>query len=76
MSVIKLYQTKEGGYLSPQDCLEINQSLAKIKLEGIPTDQRENVKDYLAEAIKINSVQIHLIEDLNRLLESLEQVTL
>lgn len=73
MSLQKLYQTKDGGYLSPRDCQEINISLAKIKLGGIPDEQRDNVKDYLTNALSMNSVENSLIEELENLLSNLRQ---
>ena len=72
MSVNKLYGIIEGGELSPEDCAEINSSLAKIRLEEIPDLQHQNLRDYLVQALNMNSVEFELIEPLENLLGELE----
>ena len=67
-AIRKLYQVKNGGELSPQDCQKINTELSIMKADDIPKEQRENVADYLASALNCHSVQPQLTRQLDVLL--------
>lgn len=69
----KLYQVKNGGELSPQDCQKINAELSMMKTGDIPNEQRENVVDYLASAFNCQSVQPQLVCQLGVLLQELQE---
>lgn len=71
--ILKLYQVKSGGSLSPQECQKINDALATLKIEEIPLDQRENVADYLTSTINHNAVSQNLISALGELLQELQK---
>lgn len=72
-AIKKLYQLKNGGELSPQDCQEINTELSLIKADDIPNEQRGNVADYLASALSCRSVQPTLTRQLDALLQELQE---
>ncbi|NCC62010.1 MAG: hypothetical protein EOM12_13965 [Verrucomicrobiae bacterium] len=74
-AIHKLYQTKNGGSLSPQDCLQINAELANLKVEDIPSEQRGNAIDYLLTALNHNSVELMLVSHLDDLLYELQKNT-
>lgn len=69
----KLYQVKNGGELSPQECQRINAELSIMKVEDIPIGQRENVADYLITALNYQSVQPSLACQLDVLLQELKK---
>ena len=72
-AISKLYQVKNGGELSPQDCQKINTELSIMKAHDIPNEQRENVTDYLASALNCHSVQPQLTRQLDVLLQDLQE---
>lgn len=72
-AIIKLYQVKNGGELSPQDCQKINTELSIMKTDDIPNEQRENVVDYLASALNCHSVQPQIAHQLDVLLQELQE---
>jgi hypothetical protein len=69
----KLYKTKTGGSLSTEDCQTINIELADITVEKIPMDQRENVSDYLLNALNYETVEPQLSSKLEVLLHGLQK---
>lgn len=75
MSIEKLYQTKLGGDLSPNDCQQINSGLSKINISDIPKEQLGNVADYLTTALNMNSVQKQHVDALDTLLSELQHST-
>jgi hypothetical protein len=72
MSLTKLYQTRTGGELSPEDCKNINNFLSRVDIGDIPKEQIENVTDYLVAALNMNSVQQEHVEALETLLRELQ----
>lgn len=68
-----LYQINEGGNINADECIRINRALALTEVDDIPVEQRENVKNYLATALNMNSVEHNLVGDLDKLLELLRQ---
>lgn len=72
-AIRKLYQVKDGGELSPQDCQIVNTELSIIKADDVPNEQRENVADYLASALNCHSVQPQLARQLDALLQELQE---
>ena len=72
-AISKLYQVKNGGELSPQDCQKINTELSIMKADDIPNEQRENVADYLASALNCHSVHPQLTRQLDVLLQDLQE---
>lgn len=75
MSIEKLYRSKTGGELSPNECQKINSQLALMSISDIPKEQLENVTDYLVSALNINSVSTNEIEALESLLSELQHGT-
>jgi len=71
-AINKLYQVKNGGELSPNDCQNINAELSIMKADDIPYDQRENVADYLTTALNCRSVRPELTRQLDVLLQDLQ----
>lgn len=69
----KLYQVKNGGELSPQECQKINTEFSMTKADDIPKEQRENVADYLASAFNHHSVQPQVASQLDALLQELQE---
>lgn len=67
-----LYSNKKGGGINANECARINKALATTNINDIPTDQLENVKDYLITSLNMNSVEPSLIKDLDKLLELLQ----
>ncbi|MDP3636746.1 MAG: hypothetical protein U0989_07835 [Azonexus sp.] len=72
-AISKLYQVKNGGELSPQECQKINTELSMIEANDIPKEQRENVADYLASAFNHHSVQPQVARQLEALLQELQE---
>jgi len=72
-AISKLYQVKDEGALSPQDCQKINTELSIMKADDIPNEQRENVADYLASALNCHSVPPQLARQLDALLQELQE---
>ena len=71
-AISKLYQVKDGGELSPQDCQIINAELSIMKADDVPNKQRENVADYLTSALNCHSVEPQLARQLDALLQELQ----
>ncbi|MBV1950971.1 hypothetical protein [Idiomarina piscisalsi] len=72
MSISKLYSVRDGGYLSPLDCENINLVLSGMSISDIPKEQLTNVMDYLVVTLNNNSVDHSLISKLDMLLEALQ----
>jgi hypothetical protein len=72
MSISKLYSVRDGGYLSPLDCENINLILSGMSVSDIPKEQLTNVMSYLVVALNNNSVDHSLISKLDMLLEALQ----
>ena len=72
--IIKLYNTKKGGEISPDDAQEINKALAVIDVKDVPEEQYENVKDYLVNALNANSVEQDLVSSLDKVLIEIEKL--
>ena len=70
----KIYQTNKGGFLSEQECLQINAELAILKVEEIPFDQRQNVIDYLIADLNHNSDESRFTSTLDNLLQELQKI--
>lgn len=62
-----LYNLKNGDIINTNECARINRILAITKIDNIPKDQLENVKNYLTNALNMNSIELDLIEDLDKL---------
>jgi hypothetical protein len=73
LAISKLYQVKNGGELSPQDCQKINAELSVMNAKDIPNEQRENVADYLTAALNCQSVQPQFVGRLDVLLQELQE---
>ncbi len=69
-----LFSIKNGGELSPLECEEINKELALVKVEDLPSEQYENVKSYIIQALNYNSVDTDLVQSLESLLSDLEEL--
>lgn len=72
MSISKSYSVRDGGYLSPLDCENINLVLSGMSISDIPKEQLTNVMDYLVVTLNNNSVDHSLISKLDMLLEALQ----
>lgn len=72
-AINKLYQVKNGGDLSSQDCRIINAELSMMNADDIPDEQRENVADYLTAAFNCQSVQSQFESQLDVLLQGLQE---
>lgn len=75
LTISKLYQVKNGGELSLQDCQKINAELSMMKADDIPKEQRDNVADYLTYALNCQSVQPEFVSRLDVLLQELQKKT-
>lgn len=71
MYLQKLFSIKNGGELSSLECEEINKALALVKVKDLPSDQYENVKSYILQALNYNSVDSSLVQSLESLLSDL-----
>ena len=69
-----LYDTKNGGEISHEQCQEINKALASIELSDIPKEQYNNVIDYLVNALNHETVQEEITTALNNLLSELQDI--
>lgn len=74
MYLKKLFSIKNGGELSPLECEQINKELTVLKVEDLPSDQYENVQSYIIQALNYNSVDIGLVQSLERLLIDLREL--
>lgn len=68
-----LFQINGGGNIDADESIRVNRALAFTKIQDIPLDQRENVKNYLVTALIMNSVEHSLVNSLNELLECLQE---
>lgn len=75
MSIEKLYMSKTGGGLSPEECQKVNSQLALMDVSDIPEGQLENVIDYLVTALNMNSVSKKDVVALEALLSELQHGT-
>lgn len=64
MYLHKLFSIKYGGKRSPLECEEINKALALVKVEDLPSEQYENTKSYILQALNYNSVDTSLVQAL------------
>lgn len=67
--LLKLKDTE--GVLTYSECQILNKYLSKIDVSSIPLDQRDNVKEYIVNALNMNSVSADIVESLEILLANL-----
>jgi hypothetical protein len=67
--LLKLKDTE--GVLTYSECQILNKYLSKIDINCIPLDQRDNVKEYIVNALNMNSVSGEIVESLEILLANL-----
>lgn len=63
---------EEGGYISPDQAAALNRDLAAKALSDIAPDDRQNVLDYLLNAMAINSVEYDIREKIDALIMDLQ----
>lgn len=63
---------EDGGYISPDQAAALNRDLAAKSLSDIAPDDRQNVLDYLLNAMAINSVEYDIREKIDALIMDLQ----
>ncbi len=63
----------DGEVITPDQASQLNLVLAKISVTDIPTDNRNQISDYLTTALNIQSIDISLIDKLEALLQSIQE---
>ena len=63
---------EDGGYISPDQAAALNRDLAGKALSDIAPDDRQNVLDYLLNAMAINSVEYDIREKIDALIMDLQ----
>jgi len=63
---------EDGGYISPDQAAALNRDLAAKALSDIAPDDRQNVLDYLLNAMAINSVEYDIREKIDALIMDLQ----
>ncbi|MCR5943459.1 hypothetical protein SAMN05892877_1435 [Rhizobium subbaraonis] len=72
MTMQDFLSLEDGGYISPDQAAALNRDLAAKALSDIAPDDRQNVLDYLLNAMAINSVEYDIREKIDALIMDLQ----
>ena len=72
MTMQDFLSLEDGGYISPDQAAALNRDLAGKALSDIAPDDRQNVLDYLLNAMAINSVEYDIREKIDALIMDLQ----
>lgn len=72
MTMQDFLSLEDGGYISPDQAAALNRDLAAKSLSDIAPDDRQNVLDYLLNAMAINSVEYDIREKIDALIMDLQ----